>query len=115
MTRPRLTCLKPPLAPAPVNGWKPDAIRGSRHQRGYGSEWERARKRIIERDLGLCQECLRQGRTSVGEQVDHITPKAQGGGDNEANLQLLCGACHRTKTARESQGGEGVAKNAFPD
>lgn len=101
----RLRCLRPPLAPAPVNGWKPDAIRGSRHQRGYGAEWDRTRKRILDRDEGLCQPCLRAGRASAGTQVDHIVPKSQGGSDDDGNLQTICPECHRAKTARESRGG----------
>lgn len=100
----RLRCLKPPLVEANPGGWKPDAIRGTRHQRGYGAAWERTRKRILDRDENLCQPCLKAGRTSLGNQVDHITPKAQGGGDNDENLQAICIACHRVKTQREGRG-----------
>lgn len=103
----RLRCIRPPLAPAPTTaGWKPDAIRGSRHQRGYGAAWDRIRQRILKRDEGLCQPCLAEGRTSLGVQVDHIVPKAQGGDDSDANLQAICEACHKAKTARESRGGD---------
>lgn len=102
----RLRCLRPPLAPAPATtGWKPDAIRGSRHQRGYGAAWDRIRQRILKRDEGLCQPCLAEGRTSPGVQVDHILPRARGGDDSDTNLQAICEACHRAKTARESRGG----------
>ena len=100
-----LKCLRPRLDPAPAGGWKPDTIRGSRHQRGYGAAWDRTRKRIFDRDEGLCQNCLKHGRPTPGTDVDHKLPKAQGGGDEDENLQLLCRACHREKTARESQGG----------
>lgn len=100
----RLRCLKPPLVEANPGGWKPDAIRGSRHQRGYGWDWEKTVKRILDRDENLCQPCLKAGRTSLGNQVDHIVPKAQGGGDNDENLQAICTACHRVKTQRESRG-----------
>lgn len=102
----RLRCIRPPLAPAPLaTGWKPDKIRGSRQLRGYGAAWDRTRKRILDRDEGLCQPCMREGRTAVGTQVDHITPKSRGGSDDDANLQTICVACHATKTARESGGG----------
>lgn len=101
----RVTCLRPRLAPAPAGGWKPDAVRGSRQSRGYGAEWERLRARILERDDGLCQPCLRAGRPTPGNQVDHVVPKSQGGTDDPANLQAICDACHREKTARESRGG----------
>jgi hypothetical protein len=42
-------------------GWRSDAHRGNRHERGYGSEWTRLRIRILKRDCGLCQPCLRAG------------------------------------------------------
>lgn len=100
----RLKCLKPRLAPAASSGWKPDAVRGTRQERGYGAEWERLRRRILERDEGLCQPCLERGRPTVGTQVDHILPKSRGGTDDLANLQTICLACHNAKTARESQG-----------
>jgi 5-methylcytosine-specific restriction protein A len=52
----------------------------------------------------LCQPCLRDGRTSVGTQVDHIVPKSQGGSDDDGNLQCICSECHRVKSSRESKG-----------
>lgn len=103
MKRSRLTCIRPSLAPSPVNGWKPDAIRGSRQERGYGAEWDRLRLQILERDERLCQPCLKADRVSVGTQVDHITPKSRGGTDDPANLQAICIECHKAKTARESR------------
>ena len=102
----RLKCLRPVLAPAPVNGWKPDSVRGSRHQRGYGTAWERTRARILRRDGGLCQPCQSDGHVTGATEVDHIVPKAQGGGDNDENLQAICIECHSAKTARESRGSE---------
>ena len=110
MTRPRLTCLKPRLAPSKPRGWAPDAQRGNRQQRGYGREWEKLREQILERDECLCQPCLASGRVSVGTQVDHVVPKAQGGSDHHSNLQAICAACHRAKTAAESTGGVGQSK-----
>ena len=105
MTRPRLKCLRPTLAPAPVNGWKPDEVRGSRHQRGYGWEWEKTVKRIKARAEGLCEHHLKQDIVHLGTECDHIIPKARGGTDDDSNLQWICGEYHREKTARESRGG----------
>jgi len=34
---------------------------------------------------------------------DHIKPKAQGGGDERANLQRLCRMCEQGKTGREGK------------
>lgn len=70
----------------------------SRHARGYGTAWDKQRIRILERDCGLCQVCLRKGRVTVGNQVDHIIPRAKGGSEDDDNLQTLCGPCHAEKT-----------------
>lgn len=78
--------------------------RGSRHERGYGNDWTRLRERILYRDKGLCQPCNHQGRVTRATAVDHILPKSQGGTDDQANLQSICHACHKIKTAYESQG-----------
>jgi 5-methylcytosine-specific restriction endonuclease McrA len=75
--------------------------RSSRHERGYGTAWDKLRKVILKRDRGLCQPCLRRGRVAAGGQVDHIKPKAQGGTDIESNLETICQACHAEKTATE--------------
>lgn len=99
-----MKCLRPKLSPA-TGGWKPDAVRGNRHQRGYDYAWEKLRERIMQRDTGLCQPCKRNGHVTMATQVDHITPKAQGGGNDDANLQAICDPCHRDKTSRESKGG----------
>lgn len=80
-----------------------DPRRGSRHERGYGSQWDSARKRILERDAGLCQPCLQAGQVSIARQVDHIHPKCEGGSDEDDNLQAICKACHQVKTSAESQ------------
>lgn len=86
-------------------GWKSDAYRGSRHARGYGAAWDRQRIRIFRRDCGLCQPCLRNGEVTKATQVDHIEPKAEGGTDEDDNLQSICDPCHAAKTAAESARG----------
>jgi 5-methylcytosine-specific restriction protein A len=101
----RLTCLKPRLAISNPGGWQPDAVRGNRHQRGYGSTWNKLRDEILTRDQGLCQNCNRNGHTTLATQVDHIKPKAQGGSDDPSNLEAICDPCHKTKTQIESRGG----------
>ena len=47
------------------------------------------------RDGGSCTRC--GSRTEL--QYDHIIPVALGGATTEQNLQILCGACNRTKGA----------------
>ena len=81
--------------------WGPDAVRGNRHVRGDGSAWDAIRGRILRRDNGLCQPCLRAGRVTVATAVDHVIAKARGGSDCDENLQAICRDCHATKTARE--------------
>lgn len=83
-------------------GWRSDSHRGNRHARGYGSEWTRIRVRILKRDCGLCQVCLRESRITKADSVDHIVSKAEGGTDDDENLQAICTPCHAAKTALES-------------
>lgn len=81
----------------------------SRQSRGYGSLWDKIRKRVVERDQGMCQKCKRDGRVTAGKEVDHITPKAeaakrgwtQAQTDAMANLELLCTPCHLEKSAKD--------------
>ena len=80
-----------------------DERRGSRHERGYGSEWEVTRKRILRRDKGLCQVCLKGSRYRPARAVDHIIPKAEGGSDEDENLQAICKTCHDAKTTEEAK------------
>jgi 5-methylcytosine-specific restriction protein A len=103
----RLTTLKPrvqTLGAQQSNGWSAPH-RGSRHERGYGWQWEQLRERILLRDCGMCQPCQRAGRVTAAKAVDHIVPKSQGGSDDERNLEGTCNECHAIKTQRESRGG----------
>lgn len=74
----------------------------SRHERGYGSAWDKIRKVILQRDKHMCQACLRRGKAKPGNHVDHIKPKAKGGTDAEGNLETLCKHCHDIKTTEET-------------
>lgn len=73
-----------------------------RFERKRGSAGAKDRNQIKDRDCGLCQECRRQGKTTVGSDVDHIVPLEQGGTNEQSNLELLCEPCHKAKTAREA-------------
>ena len=75
--------------------------KGTSTQRGYGATWQKLRKLVIARDSGLCQPCMKQGKVTPFNAVDHIRPKEQGGTDDMGNLQCICKACHDAKTARE--------------
>lgn len=79
-----------------------DKRRGSRHERGYGSAWDKIRQRIMHRDAGLCQQCKREGLVALAYAVDHITPRAEGGTDDDHNLEAICKPHHQRKTAAEA-------------
>ncbi|MBD2779699.1 HNH endonuclease [Xenorhabdus szentirmaii] len=81
-------------------GWQTHQQGKSRHERGYGSKWDKIRQRILQRDKHLCQNCLPE-RAVEAKTVDHIKPKAHGGNDDDRNLQSLCWSCHNRKTATE--------------
>lgn len=82
--------------------WKKRQERtGNRHQRGYGTAWQKLRLLILKRDRYLCQYCKQLGIAEAGNTVDHIVSKAKGGTDAQSNLQTLCRRCHATKTGRE--------------
>lgn len=82
-----------------------DARRGSRHERGYGSAWDKLRKEILARDAGVCQPHLKEGAVHEGTHCDHKTPKAEGGTDDPSNLWCVCSDFHRAKTAAEARRG----------
>ena len=72
--------------------------------RGYGTAWNRARKRYLETHP-LCVECLKAGRYVKATDVDHIKPHR---GDSvlfwdQSNWQALCHRHHSMKTRREDQ------------
>lgn len=81
----------------------------SRHKRGYGSEWIKTRERILKRDFGICQPCLKKGAMHAGNEVDHIVSKAEGKRlrwpksriECDDNLQTICREAHKEKTAQE--------------
>ena len=70
----------------------------SRHERGYGSAWEKLRRRVIAEER-ICRHC----GTAEQLTVDHIRPKSRGGSDDRSNLRVLCGRCHCLKTRREAK------------
>lgn len=86
-------------------GWA--STTGSASSRGYGARWRKLRLAILRRDP-VCVICRRK----PAGVVDHITPKAAGGTDDEANLRGLCRGCHAAKTAQDAQLGRMRAAGA---
>ena len=73
-----------------MSGWAPNG------RPAMPRGWAKTRARFL-RANPRCAKC--GGRAS---EVDHRTPRHLGGSDLVENLQSLCGACHRVKTAAES-------------
>lgn len=65
-----------------------------------GRPWRRLKQKIHTRDEWTCLCC---GRVTMDLELDHIKNKAQGGTDDESNLQSLCAPCHKKKTQMESR------------
>lgn len=82
-----------------------DRLRGTAHERGYGSKWNKARDHFLN-EHPLCCDCMKRGYIVPASVVDHIIPHK---GDkvlfwNEQNWQQLCESCHNRKTATEDRG-----------
>lgn len=87
----------------------------SKQSRGYGAEWSRLRKTILERDCGICkcQYCKASGKVTLATEVDHVVSRAKAAAlgwskartEAPENLQAINSDCHKRKTAEE-QGGE---------
>lgn len=65
-----------------------------------GRPWRRLKAKIHLRDGWTCQCC---SRVTTELELDHIINVAQGGTDDESNLQSLCVECHKKKTQKESR------------
>jgi 5-methylcytosine-specific restriction protein A len=88
-------------------------IRPSPSLRGYGRDWQRARKAFLAAHpfcSGPDSECEREEMTVPAEEVDHRVAISAGGDRfDHSNLQALCKACHSKKTVR-ADGGLGHAR-----
>jgi 5-methylcytosine-specific restriction protein A len=72
--------------------------RPSATERGYGPEWARLSRAIIERDRHVCQLQL-PGCTGKADTTDHVIPKVRGGNDDPSNLVAACRHCNGLKSA----------------
>ncbi len=86
----------------------------SRHERGYGTAWDKLRNVALQRDKWLCVACMAKDRITPAKEVDHIIRKAGGGTDDLDNLQSLCTPCHADKTRMESGGAAVISVDGWP-
>lgn len=90
---------------------KREQERGSSTQRGYGAEWRKLRRILLNKqptcqvptgekgvfDNGVPWQVVCGRRT---EEIDHITSKAQGGTDDRSNLRAVCRFHNRSKGSK---------------
>ncbi len=74
--------------------------RNSKVEKFYSSkQWQQLREYIKARDNYLCQDCLKEGRITIANQVHHIEPilKAWDKRFDEDNLVSLCNEHHKLR------------------
>lgn len=97
-----------PTAPkrlgTPASGVKRLEYRGNANARGYTYQWSKVAKRAKQRDMGLCQPCMRAGLTVTMDVVDHIIPVHVRPDLRLCieNTESQCHACHKAKTDRDN-------------
>lgn len=104
----RLQSLRPQVASLPSR-LKSTFTLGKEHEaygqgRG-GRPWRRKREAVLKRDGYICQPCKRENCTTLATEVDHVIPQAEGGSEDESNLQAICETCHKKKTRAEAARG----------
>ena len=60
---------------------------------------ENIKQRLYKQQDGKCNACGQDFELRNLE-IDHVIPKAKGGGDYYENYQLFCGSCNRIKGDR---------------
>ncbi len=79
-------------------------VQTASYTRTRGRRLQQQRAELFRREP-LCRECSRAGRVELATIRDHIKPLAEGGSDDDSNVQPLCGPCSDAKTAAEAQRG----------
>jgi len=68
------------------------------HHEKRGSMTEKRAIEVFARFDGHCAHCKRKLFPGEDYEIDHIIALANGGTDEDSNLQLLCEGCHIIKT-----------------
>ena len=100
--RPKLQTLQPTVKLVDLRIGTPLKTASTQRIRGRAGVDRRRRWLAVN---PLCAHCLLEGRVRAGDEVDHVIPLHAGGADDASNLQTLCSAHHKTKTAAEARGG----------
>ena len=83
-----------------------DQIRGSAHQRGYGTAWRKtAAAAVAQHKAQYGDWCPGWGAPAHAASdltADHRVPKAHGGTDEPHNIQVLCRSCNSRKRDRQA-------------
>ena len=87
---------------APAHRWSTNRRQDVTRLRGRANQERRAR--LFAREP-LCRACSAQGRVTAATIADHVIPLAEGGRDDDANLQPLCQLHSDQKTNQESTRG----------
>lgn len=91
--------------------WKNDRAAREHTASTYGADWRRQRQKALARAGHRCEQCS----SARDIQVDHVVPVSHGGSHQLTNLQVLCGGCHRKKTATEGGGWRNRGRRREPD
>ena len=76
--------------------------RPSTARRGSSTDRRKMRARALHRGRHRCARCGVVDKTGKSLEVDHVLPLERGGDHSDANLQVLCKACHAEKTSLEA-------------
>lgn len=80
------------------------------YKRTTGRKLQQQRYELFCREP-FCRECNRKGFLRQAVIRDHIVPLAEGGADDDDNIQPLCQPCSDIKTAAERERGRGRSKS----
>lgn len=78
-------------------------------KRQTGRALQRKREELFRREP-LCRSCRQNGHTTLATVRDHIKPLAEGGTDDDDNIQPLCSDCHDVKSKDERLRARGGGK-----